>query len=409
MPNAPRDTNSSGQPEPVKRFLQRLVESLEAGTFVRLVLSNPAQPDARVTRASARCIDLHGTQQFSITLHEARRDVTKNLPRDAARDWVAEQLGVFQSALLCTTRRDWQLVCPGRGPARLVSHAPTSKTPPSRAHDQPRQGLLDASAQDWLHSLDITDAEGRGRARMADKFRQINRYVEILTHLLEDAGFAAGSPLTLADMGSGKGYLTFAAWQLLRRTQSRPARVLGVEARHDLAEQTERLARGIRADGLEFVQGNIEHATLPRLDALVALHACDTATDLAILRGLETGARLIVVAPCCHKELRPQLGRPEPFAALLRHGLMEERLAEWATDGLRALFLEWAGFRTKVFEFVSSEHTAKNLMIAAVREAPPFQSEMARRRIVELKTFLGARRHALDSLLEGRTLPSFSQ
>ena len=103
------------------------------------------------------------------------------------------------------------------------------------------------------------------------------------------------------------------------------------------------------------------------MDALIALHACDTATDDAIRRGIELGAKPIVVAPCCHKELRPQFGKPEPLAPVLRHGVMEERMAEWLTDGLRALFLEWAGYRTKVVEFISSEHTPKNLMIAAVR------------------------------------------
>ena len=120
-----------------------------------------------------------------------------------------------------------------------------------------------------------------------------------------------------------------------------------------------------------------------------------------IKRGIELGAKLIVVAPCCHKELRPQLGKPEPLAPVLRHGLMEERMAEWATDGLRALFLEWAGYRTKIMEFVGGEHTPKNLMIAAVREGAAFADEGARKRIEELKNFFGIKHHALDSLLVG--------
>ena len=153
------------------------------------------------------------------------------------------------------------------------------------------------------------------------------------------------------------------------------------------------------AAGLEFVSGTIERALLPHLDGLIALHACNTATDDAIRRGIELGARLIVVAPCCHKEIRPQLGKPEPFAAVLRHGLMEERMAEWLTDGLRALFLEWAGYRPKVMEFVGSEHTPKNLMIAAVREHEPFSDVQARQRILELKQHFGIKAHALDPLL----------
>jgi hypothetical protein len=190
---------------------------------------------------------------------------------------------------------------------------------------------------------------------------------------------------------------------LFSRQLGRPVRILGIEQRPELVGPGNQLARQIGAAGLEFVPGTIESVKLPPLDALIALHACNTATDAAIMRGIEAGAQLLIVAPCCHQELRPQLGRPEPFAALLRHGIMEERLAEWLTDGLRALFLEWAGYRTKLMEFVPTEHTPKNLMLAAVREheRKPFAEAAARERILELKKFFGVEHHALDSLLEG--------
>ena len=201
-------------------------------------------------------------------------------------------------------------------------------------------------------------------------------------------------------MGCGKGYLTFGAWHLFHRVWKQPVRVVGVETRADLVSITNKLAGQIQAEGLEFMRGTIESAKLPAVDALMALHACNTATDDAIRRGIELGAKLIIVAPCCHKELRPQLGKPGPLADVLRHGLMEERMAEWVTDGLRALFLEWAGYRTKLMQFVASEHTPKNLMIAAIRERAAFADETARKRIEELKSFFSVKHHALDSLLE---------
>lgn len=207
------------------------------------------------------------------------------------------------------------------------------------------------------------------------------------------------SALQLVDMGCGKGYLTFGLWHLFSRVWKQPVRVIGVETRADLVSTTNKLARQIKADGLEFVRGEIQSVKLPPVDALIALHACNTATDDAIRRGIELGAKLIVVAPCCHKELRPQLGKPEPLAAVLRHGLMEERMAEWATDGLRALFLEWAGYRTKILEFVASEHTPKNLMIAAIREGEPFVDDAARKKIEELKNFFSVQHQVLDPLL----------
>ena len=133
---------------------------------------------------------------------------------------------------------------------------------------------------------------------------------------------------------------------------------------------------------------------------LIALHACDTATDDALASGHRAGARLLLVAPCCQKELRPQLQAPEVLAPALRHGIWQERHAEFATDALRALLLEWAGYRTKVFEFISQEHTAKNLMIAAVRSGPQCgdDSEEARR-VRELARFYGIRSQRLAAQL----------
>jgi SAM-dependent methyltransferase len=389
---------------PLETFLAKMQASLADNSFVRLTLSQPVAV-AGVGKIIGRLIELRGEPWLSLTLRERTRDLTKNLPLASVPAWVREKLDEFRSALLHTTARDWQLHCPAGGMPKLVSHKPACTAAPARTHDEPQHSLLNATACDWLHGLGVTDARGTVRAAMADKHRQINRYLEILSHLAADCGWLRNPLLspefTIADMGCGKGHLTFGAWHLFRRVHGLDVHVIGVEARSDLVEFANALARRIQADDLSFMAGDIESVALPRVDALVALHACNTATDDAIRRGIELGAKLIVVAPCCHQELRPQLGQPEPLAAVLRHGIMEERLAEWLTDGLRALFLEWAGYRTKVFEFVSSEHTPKNLMIAAIREREPFADEAARRRIVELKQFFGIQRYALDALLVG--------
>ena len=406
----------------VSRLLERLDASLRDGTFVRLVLSGAKPVGDGPEKILIRRVDLKGEPHLSLTFRHATRDVTKNLALAAGIQWIGERLGSeWPAALLGTTARDWQLVRSEKTGARLISHKPAATEAPSRVHDISRRGMLDDSANDWLHGLGVTDAAGKVRVGMADKHRQIDRYLEILSHLAKDCGWAASpesgrdgsgreSPrregvasgpggLVFADMGCGKGYLTFGAWHLFCRTWRQTVRVIGVEARAELVATTRQVAERIGAAGLDFVCGTIDSARLPRLDALVALHACDTATDDALRRGIELGARLIVVAPCCHKELRPGMGKPEPFASVLRHGLMEERLAEWLTDGLRALFLEWAGYRTKLFEFVASEHTPKNLMIAAVRERAPFSDAAAKQRIEDLKRFFDVRHHALDELL----------
>lgn len=390
--------------DPKTEFLAKLQASLAADSFVRLALSGAADTADRTRKVSVRLIELRGERRLSFTVSNGTREETRNEPVEAAlgelRDWLGRN---FQSAMLQTTQRDWQLHLPLEGKARLIPHKASHPAAPARAHDQGHAGFLDAAARDWLQGLEILDGEGRLRARMADKHRQVAHYLEIFSHLAKDCGWDQPGPaVTLADMGCGKGYLTFGLWHLFERAWHRSARIIGAEVRPELCQAGNALANRIGAAGLEFKPGTIASLELPQMDGLIALHACNTATDEAMLRGIELQAKLIVVAPCCHQEVRPQLGQPEPLAAVLRHGLMAERMAEWTTDGLRALFLEWAGYRVKMIEFIASEHTPKNLMIAAVKAGPAFAAEPARQRIRDLKTFFGIEHHALDSLLERR-------
>jgi SAM-dependent methyltransferase len=219
-------------------------------------------------------------------------------------------------------------------------------------------------------------------------------------------------PLRIVDMGAGKGYLTFALAALLGER----AHVHGIEARPELVALCNRVARENHFSNLTFTAGQIasfeivpsEATCLPNrkskienhINVLIALHACDTATDDALARGIAAGAELLVVAPCCQKELRPQLTAPPVLADALRHGIFQERQAEFVTDALRALLLEWAGYKTKAFEFISTEHTAKNLMIAASRSHPPGTATDERAaRIRDFAAFYGIRSQCLAAHL----------
>ena len=173
----------------------------------------------------------------------------------------------------------------------------------------------------------------------------------------------------------------------------------GVELRPDLVALGNRVAREGGCDGLEFTAGAIAGSASDAVDILIALHACDTATDDAIAQGIAASAAVIVVAPCCHKELSPQLTAPPMLAPALRHGIFHERQTELVTDALRTLLLEWAGYDPRAFEFVSTEHTAKNLMIAAVRRAPPADREAAAARVRALAAAYGIRRQHLAERL----------
>ena len=389
-------------PAPLDSFVHHVVASLKTKTFVRLHLSQPDAAGPTIERLIGRLVVIRNEPKLSLTRREAKRDTTENLDLEAVPGWLAAQIpGQFRSAVLETTEKNWQLHLSPRGQLQLVAHRPTHVIAPLREHDAVKPGLLDASAQPWLIQLGLCGADGRVRATMADKHRQLERYLEILSHLLSECSWKNGEALTVADMGSGKGYLTFGVWHLLHHVLGLRADVTGVEARADLVAKTNHVAQAIGAETLRIVAGTITAAELPRPDILIALHACNTATDDAIRRGIAAGAKLIIVSPCCHQELRPQLGRPEPLAPLLSHGIMAERFSEWLTDGLRALHLERAGYATKVIEFVASEHTPRNLLIAGVRRERMDDAVRTRActEILRLKEFAGIERQALDDLL----------
>lgn len=366
------------------QFLARLDTVLASGDWGKLTLGKPrqsAEPDLR--NVFARPVVLRAGPHITFVRRYATRDHTHNLPVAEAAAHVRELLAnAFYDAHLFTPAGTAQLEQRPDGTARLRQKSASPAGPAlasvAPGHDHTKSRLLPTSAP-WLQALGVTRPDGRPREGMGSKLRQIERFAELLRPLLHEAGLlaaagdtAAGgtqSPVRLTDMGAGKGYLTFALAELL----GEHARLTGIERRPELVALGNDTARSCGlGDRLRFVAGDIPTAHLASpepIDAVIALHACDTATDDALAAGLDAGARLLVVSPCCQKEIRPQLVAPPVLADALRHGIFQERQAEFVTDALRAQLLEAVGCRTRVFEFVSDEHTAKNLLIAAVRPA----------------------------------------
>lgn len=396
---------------PLDELFSRWRAALDAGTFVRAVLSGPKASETSIQKFLVRCVDLRGQSLIAVTSRRQRQDEVKNYRVDEGLSLLRGMLQHdYRNALVCTTEGDWQWTgtATADGSGQLIRHKPSQTSAPSRTHDHTKRSLLDARANDWLEALGVVDREGRIKPSRADKHRQIHRYLEVLNPLVQGIAAKPESSLRIVDMGAGKGYLTFAVWHWFHRIAQRPAKVVGIEAREDLVKSGNEVATRIGAQGLEFRCGSIESCAVEPWDILIALHACNRATDEAILKGVESGTQLILLSPCCHQELRPQIHDPAVLAPLMSHGILKERMAEWLTDGLRALYLEAAGYRTQVFEFVEAGHTPKNLMISATRFASDerSRSELARDQIQELKRFFGLVHHPLDSLLAAcRTFP----
>ena len=394
-----------------EKFIALLRTSVHDGTLVKLTLGKHRGADATLHNLFVRPVTLKAGPHLSLLWRHATRDITKNHPPADALALIEPLIGGdFLDAHLFTPAHTAQFETRKDCTARLtVKTASTAPAPVADGHDREKSHLISGDAP-WLRALGVTNDRGLPREGMAHKFRQIQKFTELLASLLAEAGLGSSdsdaaastdepSVIRIADMGCGKGYLTFA----LAAHLGPRAEVTGIEFRPELVQLCNDLARhpAHPLPNLRFAAGDIASTVFENhLDVLVALHACDTATDDALAKGLAAGAHLLVVSPCCQKELRAQLTAPPMLADALRHGIFQERQAEFVTDALRAMLLEWAGYKTKVFEFISTEHTAKNLMITAIKTGHARGADEALAdRIRAFAAFYGIRRHALAAHL----------
>lgn len=388
------------QPSSRDRFIDALRAAIADAQLIKLTLGKYRGDDDTLKQLFVRPVSLKSGPHYSFVWRHQTRDVTKNVAADETLAALETLIGdPFRDAHLFTPLHHAQLETRDDGHTRVrIKTAAQSPPSASSSHDRTKTRLIDSRAG-WLRDLGITDAQGQPRAGQSAKFRQIQKFAEILQSLEATRG-PLQDPIRVADMGSGKGYLTFAT----RTVLGERARVTGIERRKDLVDTCNRVAQDHGLTNLEFKPGDIADtiSDLGSIDVLIALHACDTATDDALMGGIRAGARTLVVAPCCQKEIRPQLVAPPVLQPALRHGIFQERQAEFVTDALRAMLLEAAGFETRVFEFVAVEHTAKNLMLVAQRtgrEASPRLKESARQKCQEFARFYGIKTQALATAL----------
>jgi hypothetical protein len=391
------------QDSAIGEWLAAYGDAVGAGNFVKLGLGKPTPAAGDLKSVEARLITVKRALKLSVTYHHRTRDIVKNyLPAESVA-LLGELLGEkFGAAKLGTVTADLHLAQTKDGWV-LTRHAPTQSTVPELAHDRAKQRFIDSAGKPYLHALGIADAQGKVYKNAQDKFRQINKYIEILDGLVKQ--LAPRECLRIVDMGAGKGYLTFALYDYLVNSLHMRVEITGVESRADLVEQCNGIARAAEFAGLRFVQGSIADYDCAGADAVIALHACDTATDDAIHKAVTAGAELIVVAPCCHKQIRREMAvaTPEhPLGLLLQYGTYVERVAEMVTDGMRAQLLQVAGYKTNLFEFIDGVHTPKNVMIVAVKSAaaPSANASAAlQASLAATKAQFGIRQHRLEQLL----------
>ncbi|MDQ6788096.1 MAG: SAM-dependent methyltransferase [Acidobacteriota bacterium] len=385
--------------ENIEKFISEFARSLHEDNFVKMTLGNYRGNDAHLQKLLVRLVETKRGKRLFFLYRQDTRDTAKNFDFTEGVAKTREFLGKdFFSGHLFTVENDFQLDIGKKGKSRLNVAKPTFQEKPPIDHNREKKILVSPNSF-YLKALGITTERGEIRDKQHDKWKQINKFVETLGNLFDKSDLKERTSLKIVDMGSGKGYLTFAAYDYFKNTRGIDVEITGVDSKEELVAIDNDIARASEFENLKFVHGWIGDYDLQDVDILIALHACNTATDDAIFKGICARADLIVVAPCCHQELRPQIKAPEMLRDILRHGIMLEREAETLTDGLRALLLERSGYSARIFEFIATEHTPKNNMIVGTRTGKKVNAESLNAQIQAIKSFYGIEHQRLENLL----------
>ncbi|PKG40915.1 class I SAM-dependent methyltransferase [Psychromonas sp. Urea-02u-13] len=384
------------------QFLQTFDSAFNDQQLQRLVLSKYKGEETELKRITVRPLLLKGQQLLSFLYEYKTNHITKNLSLSESLEFFKAQVGNhFFNAHLLTDQWEAQLSVSKKAKVLMKKYPNKNKTlqtTETTSHDRAKNRFVEQD-RPYLRELGVTDNKGSIIPAMSRKWKQINRFIEVLSRAIDNTGLAKHDKVHIADFGSGKAYLTFAVHDYFVDKLQVKTEVTGVELRQNLVDLCNSTAQKLALEGIKFEQGDVQHFKAQGINIMIALHACDIATDYAIHMGIRTGAEIIMCSPCCHKQIRPQMKSPTTLAPLLQHGIHMGQEAEMVTDGLRALLLEAHGYDTQVFEFISLEHTSKNKMILAQKRKQSRDNSAIIAQIKSIKEFYGIKEHCLEELL----------
>ena len=365
-------------------FKEAASKILDTATFVRAVLSGRRRNmSVEFERIDIRPVEIKGVLNLQLMQSDGRTTTAKNLLPSAIE---VDQLlnSGYANIMVESTFEAYSIRVTKSGDAQV--HTEKRALEQNLSHDKKKDRLLDAS-DPFLREVGIADAKGVIKPSRQDKYKQVEEFLRLLSPALNaaiDAGQihkpTADNPLRITDLGCGHAYLTFAAHQFLMNSGI-PVVVTGIDIRPDSRDRNNAIAEKLGiTKTISFKAEEISKTTSDSADIAIALHACDTATDDAIAWAVNGGAKLLLIAPCCHHDIQKQIdAAPEPWGALTKFGLMKERLGDLLTDSFRAQLLRLVGYRVEVIEFIGGEHTPRNLMIRAVKtDAKPEQLDIDR-------------------------------
>lgn len=348
--------------------LNNILEEQLNKDLVRILISNPRRA-ALAQKVKIRPVLLKEQLYFQVTEYRGKQVFHENMEKSEAKCYIVEQMtGFFGQLELESSQKTVHMLVSKKGTVTIKQKARTQALQTQTlSHNRKKRYILEEGVPvPFLVDLGVQTREGKIVHARYDKFRQINRFLEFIEDIVED--LPKGRELTIVDFGCGKSYLTFAMYHYLKVMKGFDIRVIGLDLKEDVIAYCNELKDRYGYEKMSFTTGDIASYTgVDAVDMVVTLHACDTATDYALEKAVKWGASVILSVPCCQHELNAQI-RNEDLLAVLKYGLLKERMAALITDGLRAEMLEQCGYHTQVLEFIDMEHTPKNILIRGVKK-----------------------------------------
>lgn len=342
-------------------------------TFISATLSNPRKA-ADPKKVTIKPILLGEEMKLQFTTYKDNKAYHENLNSEEAISTLTGYGNMFKQIQLFTADADYQALVNKKGEANIKRKAASQTMPASLSHNRQKNYILDTpDSIPFLQALGLMDENKKVKPSKYDKYKQINRYLEIIA---DSMSVLDASPIRIIDFGCGKSYLTFALYHYLTVILKKEVQVVGLDLKADVIAFCSDLAEKLGYDNLKFQVGDIgKYTTNQPVDMVVSLHACNTATDAALEKAIGWGAKVILAVPCCHHEAYTQIEN-EDLAPIFKHGILKERIAALMTDGLRAQMLEACGYKVGVIEFIDMAHTPKNILIKALlKDRPSFSKE----------------------------------
>ena len=378
--------------------ISRLLTEILNIDFIRAVISNPRDKTG-IIKIKARPLEKKGELFFQLESFTRTQAFHENLSGTDACRRLTEYMGQFGQMQIETVQEECTVLVSKKGKVTIKrKRRQKAAAPADRSHNRKKHYILEEGIPvPFLQDLGIMTEEGKIVRTKTDKFRQINRFLEFVEDILPRLD--KGRELTILDFGCGKSYLTFAMYYYLHDLKGYDIRIIGLDLKSEVIAHCGKLAKKYGYEKLTFLEGDIaDYDGVDQVDMVVTLHACDTATDYALAKAVGWGAEVILSVPCCQHELNAQFAedreqtkeqteRESCLAPVMDYGLLRERFAALATDGLRAKYLESVGYETQVLEFIDMEHTPKNILIRAVKSGK--ENEKAAEEIKKCMQFLG--------------------